>query len=155
MTRWYEQHYTNPYPMLKECEELAELGKVTVSQVKQWFVNVRRRTHNQYRKRRATNDKTIKESFSVSKLNDCSISCTESQTNDSHEYSSYDLVNQDEEKNPLIRYNSNQNFYQQQQQLNNSPSIIGINYFNNSTQSSNYDYQLNYLINQQNFLNSF
>ena len=53
MTVWYDAHYTNPYPTFKDCEDLADAGKVSINQVKQWFVNVRRRTQNQFRKRRS------------------------------------------------------------------------------------------------------
>ena len=52
MTAWYDKHYTNPYPSFKDFEELASAGRVSIKQVKQWFVNVRRRTYNQFRKRR-------------------------------------------------------------------------------------------------------
>ena len=57
MTTWYERNYSNPYPTFKECENLAVAGGVSVNQVKQWFVNVRRRTHNQFRKRRSNSNK--------------------------------------------------------------------------------------------------
>jgi hypothetical protein len=159
MTKWYEEHYTNPYPMLKECEELAELGNVTVSQVKQWFVNVRRRTHNQYRKRRATNDRSNKESI-IHKVQDSSIGFSETLTNDSfvtHEYSPYEIINQDEEKNPFSCYKSNQSLHQKSQQSSISPSN-SLNYYENSPASimtQNYNQQLNYLFHKQNFLNPF
>ncbi|CAF0864362.1 unnamed protein product [Brachionus calyciflorus] len=54
MTEWYDRHYSNPYPTYRDCEMLAQMGGITVSQVKQWFVNVRRRTQNQFRKIRDT-----------------------------------------------------------------------------------------------------
>jgi hypothetical protein len=53
MTKWYEDHYTNPYPTYRECEILAEAGMVSINQVKQWFVNVRRRSQNEFRRKRA------------------------------------------------------------------------------------------------------
>lgn len=54
MTAWYDQHYIDPYPSYRDYEQMAKLGNITVTQVKQWFINVRRRTHNQFRKKRAT-----------------------------------------------------------------------------------------------------
>ena len=59
MTKWYDSHYTNPYPSFKDCEDLASAGKVSINQVKQWFVNIRRRTHNQFRKRRSNNTRKV------------------------------------------------------------------------------------------------
>ena len=52
MTAWYDKHYSNPYPSFRDTEQLARDGCITVGQVKQWFVNVRRRTHNQFRMKR-------------------------------------------------------------------------------------------------------
>ena len=52
MTQWYEANYSNPYPTFQQCEYMANHGQITISQVKQWFVNVRRRTQNQFRKKR-------------------------------------------------------------------------------------------------------
>lgn len=52
MTEWYERNYTNPYPTYREFEMLAASGSISIAQCKQWFVNVRRRTHNQFRKKR-------------------------------------------------------------------------------------------------------
>lgn len=53
MHNWYLNNYSNPYPSFRDCEHLAQCGNITVNQVKQWFVNIRRRTHNEFRKRRA------------------------------------------------------------------------------------------------------
>lgn len=58
MNDWYNKHYANPYPTYREFEKMAREGSISVSQVKQWFVNVRRRTKNEYRKRRMTVNKT-------------------------------------------------------------------------------------------------
>lgn len=52
MTQWYHLHYAYPYPNNHETERLAELGGITRNQVKQWFVNIRRRTENPARIRR-------------------------------------------------------------------------------------------------------
>lgn len=52
MTTWYDKHYTNPYPTYRDCEIMASSGQITVNQVKQWFVNIRRRTGNQFRRKR-------------------------------------------------------------------------------------------------------
>ncbi len=55
MTAWYDQHYIDPYPSYRDYEQMAKHGNITIAQVKQWFINVRRRTHNQFRKKRAPN----------------------------------------------------------------------------------------------------
>ncbi len=52
MNNWYEKNYTNPYPNYREFEMLATMGQITINQVKQWFVNVRRRTKNEFRRKR-------------------------------------------------------------------------------------------------------
>ncbi len=52
MTDWYDKHYSNPYPSYREFEILAKQGQITITQVKQWFVNVRRR----YRNKNKTSD---------------------------------------------------------------------------------------------------
>ena len=54
MTQWYDRNYTDPYPTFRDCEILASNGNITIEQVKQWFVNVRRRTQNQFRKQRTS-----------------------------------------------------------------------------------------------------
>ncbi len=54
MTQWYDRNYSNPYPTFRDCEILASNGNITIEQVKQWFVNVRRRTQNQFRKQRTS-----------------------------------------------------------------------------------------------------
>ena len=56
MTEWYDKNYSYPYPTYRDCEHLANTGQITISQVKQWFVNVRRRTQNQFRR---THDSTV------------------------------------------------------------------------------------------------
>lgn len=58
MNDWYNKHYENPYPSYREFEKMAREGSISVLQVKQWFVNIRRRTKNEYRKRRTTVAKT-------------------------------------------------------------------------------------------------
>ena len=57
MTDWYDRHYSNPYPTFRDCEMLANSGCITINQVKQWFVNVRRRTQNQFRRKRDNTQK--------------------------------------------------------------------------------------------------
>ncbi len=54
MTQWYDRNYADPYPTFRDCEILASNGNITIEQVKQWFVNVRRRTQNQFRKQRTS-----------------------------------------------------------------------------------------------------
>ena len=56
MTQWYAKHYSNPYPSFRDCELMANQGQITLNQVKQWFVNVRRRTQNEFRKKRCPYD---------------------------------------------------------------------------------------------------
>ena len=93
MTVWYDAHYTNPYPTFKDCEDLAEAGKVSINQVKQWFVNVRRRTQNQFRKRRSnvtkksnrmdnSNQEEILRSLPVSSSEDSGFSNNSSNSKD-------------------------------------------------------------------------
>ena len=52
MTAWYNLNYTSPYPTFRDCEQMAHDGKISINQVKQWFVNVRRRTQNEFRIKR-------------------------------------------------------------------------------------------------------
>ena len=52
MITWYERNYTNPYPEYRDLELMAKSGSITIPQVKQWFVNIRRRTANEFRKTR-------------------------------------------------------------------------------------------------------
>ena len=160
MTKWYEKHYTHPYPILKECEELAKKGKISVKQVKQWFVNVRRRTHNQFRKCRKGSEKNKKETF-IKEVG--STSYYKIQTNDTREYSPYEILNENVETNSLIYY-KNHNFYQEQHpSLNKFSSAIdnySYGYYPASSTpinfcSSNYNNQLNYLLNQQKNFTSF
>ena len=49
MTQWYDKNYNSPYPSFRECEQMANDGGISINQVKQWFVNVRRRTQNKNR----------------------------------------------------------------------------------------------------------
>ena len=50
----YKRNYQNPYPTYREIELMAQRGSISITQVKQWFVNIRRRTGNQFRKKRDT-----------------------------------------------------------------------------------------------------
>ena len=52
MTKWYDQNYASPYPTYRDIEHMANTGCISIAQVKQWFVNVRRRTQNKYRNTR-------------------------------------------------------------------------------------------------------
>ncbi len=54
MTEWYDRNYTNPYPSYREFELMASQGGITTNQVKQWFVNTRRRTKNEFRRQNMT-----------------------------------------------------------------------------------------------------
>ena len=54
MTQWYDKNYNSPYPSFRECEQMAIDGCISINQVKQWFVNVRRRTQNKNRITRTT-----------------------------------------------------------------------------------------------------
>ncbi len=51
MTEWYEQHIDNPYPTDQEKQEMANLGNITLAQVKAWFANKRNRSANTKPKR--------------------------------------------------------------------------------------------------------
>ena len=64
MTQWYAKHYSNPYPSFRDCEMMANQGQITLNQVKQWFVNVRRRTQNEFRKKRCPYDTKNKRKLS-------------------------------------------------------------------------------------------
>ncbi|KAH3775122.1 uncharacterized protein LOC127845684 [Dreissena polymorpha] len=46
MTDWYEKHIDHPYPTDEEKQALANLGGLSLSQVKAWFANKRNRTNN-------------------------------------------------------------------------------------------------------------
>lgn len=46
MTNWYDRHIDNPYPTDEEKEALADLGGLSLGQVKAWFANKRNRTNN-------------------------------------------------------------------------------------------------------------
>jgi hypothetical protein len=144
MTEWYEINYTNPYPNVKECEELAAKGKVSINQVKQWFVNVRRRTHNQYRRRRTVNVRKEKECEKKYELSTNDNYKEAAQTNDSGYSSSrmfqnnsnsmYDTSNQsidyENYSSNYCSWNNNQNSTNQQF---NSPAGNYNYYFANSS----------------------
>ena len=86
MTEWYDKNYSYPYPTYRDCEHLANAGQITINQVKQWFVNVRRRTQNQFRR---THDSavSVKRKTSTSSSSDPSLSNTDNSTNESSQYS--------------------------------------------------------------------
>ena len=173
MTKWYEKHYSNPYPDFKKCEELAAKGKVNVNQVKQWFVNVRRRTHNQFRRRRATVQKNNQEKYDEKNENIYGNS-SETRTSDSGssaflpcQYLSYDLLNQQINTDSTIRYYRNNQLlceqlqHQSKQQNSNlsSSDSYSYSYPNTSTPiisqnfcSSNYSNQV-YLMNHGDYFN--
>lgn len=46
MSDWYERHIHNPYPTDDEKQALAEMGGLSLGQVKAWFANKRNRTNN-------------------------------------------------------------------------------------------------------------
>ncbi|XP_060599223.1 pre-B-cell leukemia transcription factor 2-like [Ruditapes philippinarum] len=46
MTEWYDRHIDNPYPTDEEKLALADMGGLSLSQVKAWFANKRNRTNN-------------------------------------------------------------------------------------------------------------
>ena len=54
MHEWYMGHYASPYPTPREFELMAAQGNINVNQVKQWFVNIRRRTKNEFRRKRGS-----------------------------------------------------------------------------------------------------
>ena len=58
MTQWYEKNYTSPYPSYRDCEQMASSGAISIAQVKQWFVNIRRRTQNKFRNKQERLTKT-------------------------------------------------------------------------------------------------
>jgi hypothetical protein len=86
MTEWYDKNYSYPYPTYRDCEHLANAGQITINQVKQWFVNVRRRTQNQFRR---THDSavSVKRKTSTSSSSESSLSNTDNSTNESSQYS--------------------------------------------------------------------
>jgi hypothetical protein len=65
MTVWYDENYNSPYPSFRECEQMAIDGGISINQVKQWFVNVRRRTQN---KNRITRDNRTTETYKINSL---------------------------------------------------------------------------------------
>jgi hypothetical protein len=90
MTSWYDLHYSNPYPTFRECEQLAQTGGITTNQVKQWFVNVRRRTHNQFRKRRETKQQKHQQSIDIDEITSSVVINTQFTTNENdNNYSCY------------------------------------------------------------------
>jgi len=46
MTNWYDKHIHHPYPTDEEKQALADLGGLSLSQVKAWFANKRNRSNN-------------------------------------------------------------------------------------------------------------
>jgi len=99
MTEWYDRHYTNPYPSYRDVEIMASHGEITTVQVKQWFVNTRRRTKNQFRRQNSTYNskkRAVESSYQLVEDIICnqkfksedSISSTEYK---SHDYSQYDF----------------------------------------------------------------
>ena len=46
MTDWFDKHIDSPYPTDEEKQALADLGGLSLSQVKAWFANKRNRTNN-------------------------------------------------------------------------------------------------------------
>lgn len=106
MTKWYEANYTNPYPTYTDSEEMATNGNISLSQVKQWFVNTRRRTQNQYRKKRSSYNLVKR-----SKQTDHSAlsSSTESQINNQQDWNSFDL---NFNENGISRNQTNYGFLQ-------------------------------------------
>jgi hypothetical protein len=69
MTVWYDRNYSHPYPQYRELEQMAHAGSITINQVKQWFVNIRRRTENQYRKKREIYSRNAKPNYETSNIN--------------------------------------------------------------------------------------
>lgn len=51
MQDWYDNHLENPYPNEDEKKELADLGNISMGQVKAWFANKRNRSLNTKPKR--------------------------------------------------------------------------------------------------------
>jgi hypothetical protein len=156
MTEWYDQHYTNPYPSFKDCEDLALAGKVSVNQVKQWFVNVRRRTHNQFRKRRTnTTKRQIRENINQEEiLKALPLSSDDSGISNSKEILDVSVAS----TSPYSVYNSRQmtpiysNNYMRNYTPNNSQ------YYNQSYDSprqpySNYNYSYTSTPMQQSYIN--
>lgn len=43
MSAWFDTHRDNPYPTEPEKKDLAKLAGISVSQVRHWFTNRRRR----------------------------------------------------------------------------------------------------------------
>jgi hypothetical protein len=118
MKRWYDEHYSNPYPTYRDCEMLAEAGNITVNQVKQWFVNVRRRSHNEFRRRRTTKQRNNSESLDdflrniTNQESHKKDDSDESKLFDEYNALSKGLLQQEKQKivQPTISYNINSDY---------------------------------------------
>lgn len=108
MTEWYDRHYSNPYPTYRDCEMLAQQGNITINQVKQWFVNVRRRTQNQFRKTRDTRCTKRKVDQDQENLNQkrVKIETVEIRQTPNYSYSAYSLDSSSCENNTVSESNS-------------------------------------------------
>jgi hypothetical protein len=82
MTQWYDRNYSHPYPQYRELEQMALAGCITINQVKQWFVNIRRRTENQYRKKRDNTVGNRKRARSTKQVDQDDESSTQLQINE-------------------------------------------------------------------------
>lgn len=132
MTRWYENHYTDPYPSFRDYEYMSKNGNITVNQAKQWFVNVRRRTKNQFRRqnvpygsKKARNQSESTESFSTApikriKLEDDQL--PQSTSNPAYNFQKY--------SNQYQTYSYQQSSYQQSSSPTPSAKEINVEYPN-------------------------
>jgi hypothetical protein len=91
MTQWYDRHYANPYPNYRELEMMSQAGGITINQVKQWFVNVRRRTQNIFRKKREIKQRSLDDikNQSYQEFSSSMNNYEVSQKNVSYDYSAY------------------------------------------------------------------
>ena len=159
MTEWYDQHYTNPYPSFKDCEDLASAGKVSINQVKQWFVNVRRRTQNKYRKRRTnTTNKKIRTDDSNQEVlkSLSSVSSDDSGISNSKEIIDQSILNKStspytvsNQKCYAMPNYSNHNYNNQNYTPNNS-QFYNQSYDSPKLQYSNYNYTSTPVVNSYN-----
>lgn len=158
MTEWYDKNYTSPYPTFRDCEQMANDGCITISQVKQWFVNVRRRTQNKFRIKREKNlnkDETNEQYFynQYNYNNEPITPCFNSYNNYSY--------NQTTPSNILYSYNNNtssispssfnssinlsspSSFYSNQSSINYSPNQFLQMSYSNIDSSFNSSYGIN------------